>query len=207
MDEIDIWRQTLEAGSTGTFNSDSDGYMYWRLQSTELGNYASVGTRFRFASYPSVLDDNNAVQKRLVAEWVARLNNVVNLNSTRTLMGFSRFNTAPTSAVTNLALFFQNGAGVDDLDARTDAGAGDEDTDISAVLPTLDTSDWNKYKIEAFKTGYRFYVNNFLVGTHTTAVPDKEFYLLFGCASGAGNTGSLDIQKDTLSIREEEVIV
>lgn len=181
-----VWEQTLDTG-TGAIGV-SDGYVYWDIDTTAAGNDDSyINSKYRFQCRPANFSDTNCTINKIFLEFELRTTgNLADITNAGFLLGFTETK-ANLNTQNNIAAFTLDGS--DNLIARTDNDATDQDS--STITATL--TNWNKFRIEAYATGYKFYLNQDLVATNETQVPDAAMYVIFATRSDGVGVVGLDI--------------
>jgi len=157
--------------------TEENGYIFADIDvSTNNGADAGLFGKRRWKMRPDNFGDTNDRIAQMVFEFIARVNVSSSVSeciiNSHFLMGLSSTQSF-LNTEDNIALFTL----VDDtLTARTDESGTDEDTDVSAGITI---TDWNKYKIVVYADGVAFYINDTLVATHTTRVPNEGAYPVF----------------------------
>ena len=171
----------FEDGLPGVSDVDVDeenGYIFADIDvSTNNNADAGLFGKRRWKMRPDNFGDSNDRIEQLVLEFIARVNVSTTVAeciiNSHFVMGLSSTQ-ANDNTEDNIAMFTLS---EDDLTARTDEGGNNQDTDVSAGITI---TDWNKYKIVVYADGVRFYINDTLVATHTTRVPNEGAYIVFG---------------------------
>lgn len=193
-----VWEETLDGAGTGVFDV-ADGYMYYDIDTENvLNSDAWLNTKYRWQSRPATFSDTNTSIEKLIAEWESRITgNLADIVNANFLMGFTETK-GNLNTSNNIAAFTLDGS--DNLISRTDNDGTDQDSGtLSATL-----TNWNKFRIEVYATGYKFYINETLVSTHETQVPDEAMYLVLGTRSDGVGAVGLDI--GNVRIWHEEVV-
>lgn len=181
------WETTVDAGGAEAF-AVADGYMYYDLNTGAGANDdVLLNSKYRWQARPTTFSDTNTSIEKLVLEFEVKvIGTLLNITNANFVLGLAETKDNDNTD-NNLAVFTLV---VDALTARTDNdGAADEDTAIAGITLT----NWNKFKIEVYATGYKFYINETLEATHTTAVPDEAMYIVFGNRSDGVGAVGLDV--------------
>ncbi len=123
------------------------------------------------------------VPKKLIFEFEMMLANVVNIDNTAFIAGLTQ-TIAATRATNNIIGF---GLAADVLETVTDSGAETTNTGFGETL-----AQHNKFRIEVMNTNVRFLLNEIVLATHITNLPDGPFYLQFYIDTEAG-AATIDI--------------
>jgi len=182
-----VWEVTLDGAGTGAVAEDS-GYIFYDLDTEAvLGSDVFINTKYRWQTRPSVFGDTNCMIRKLILEFEARLTGTIaNHDNQYFIMGFSATK-SNYMGNNNIAAFILQ---TDDIATMTDKDGTDE---IKTIASPPTATNWNKYRIEVYGTGYKFYVNETLVNTHETQVPNEAMYIVFGARAESANTVGLDV--------------
>ena len=194
------WQEVIDGLGTGAFAVD-DGYMFYDLDTENAVNSdVLLNSKYRWQARPATFSDTNTSIEKLILEFEVKvtgtLTDIVNANF---VLGLAETKDNDNTD-NNLAVFTLV---TDALTARTDNdGAADDDTTITGITLT----NWNKFKIEVYATGYKFYVNETLEATHTTAIPDEAMYIVFGNRCDGVGAGAVGLNVANVRAWYEEVV-
>lgn len=128
----------------------------------------------------------NSVIKRFIYEFEMKLANVANMDNTKCFFGLTTLNTDDRSS--NDIIGF--GLASDVLTTVTDSGG--TETVNTTFGETL--TNHNKFRIECYLNGVKFYLNEALLSTHTTNIPNiGQGSAMFYIDTEAGGAATLSI--------------
>jgi len=180
-----IWGTAIAATGLVALDKTEQPYQKAVLTGTVNADTARLYAQRQWSVGPTVWGDNT-VWKRFVMMWEAKFVTVASIENTTFLMGLSP--TLVATRATNETIGFVLTADV--LNSLTD-NAGTET--VNAVgAPVL--TNWHTYAIEAYQGGIVFYVDGAAIVTHSTNLPDYNFYPTFYLPQeAAANGGELHI--------------
>lgn len=183
--DFTVWTTTNPA--TGAAWSRGAVGAYLRATSVPVANeIARLRSVQRWVAAPDVYGVNT-ILRRLVFEFEMRLANLANLDNTQCLFGLTQ-GVADVRATPNIIGWALVGAGNALQTVTDDAGVETVNTGFGETL-----TNWNKFRIDVLGATVRFYLNEALVATHITNLPDFPFYLNFFVDTNAGGAATPEI--------------
>ena len=182
------WETTVDVGGAEAFAVE-DGYMYYDLNTGGVaGDDVLINSKYRWQCKPAVFSDTNTSIEKMILEFEVRVTGTLaDIVEANFVMGIAETKDNDNTD-NNIAVFTLDGAG--NLIARTDNDGG-ADEDSGTIAATL--GNWNKYRIEVYATGYKFYLNETLGATNEVAVPDEAMYIVIGNRSDGVGAVGLDV--------------
>ena len=140
----------------------------------------------RWIAAPGIYGTNTII-RGLCLEFAFMLTNLANWDNTQSILGLTA-GIADTRATNDIIGFGLVGVG-NALQTVTDlAGAETVNTGFGEAL-----TNWNKLMIRVTAGVVRFYLNEALVATHVTNLPDFPMYANFYCGTNAGGAAAINI--------------
>lgn len=190
------WGTSLAGTGTATWDGSEAGYLKVLLNLPAVGGgdgavLRSLGANTSPRRYPIVPGQygTNTTARRVILEWEAKITtSPTRFDNTRTVIGGFTIGGSFDRLQDNQVSFILN---ADDLASLTDNGG----VETLNAIAGLTLTNWNKYRIEVYAGGVRFYVNEVLRQTHVTNLPNQSMYIIFTGFNDAGGADALSIGK------------
>ncbi len=180
-----VWTATNPVTGTAWTRSASGAYL--RVYSVPNANEtARLVSDQRWFCGPDTYG-TSTVLRRLVVEFEMKLTNVANLDNANSFFGLcSADDDTYKEAASYQATFALSADSL--IGSTVDNGVATE-TACSGVTLT----NWNKYRIDVYSAGIKFYVNETLKATNVANLPDAPMYLCWYGDTEAGGTATVEI--------------
>ncbi|MDD5700611.1 MAG: hypothetical protein PHU23_01060, partial [Dehalococcoidales bacterium] len=189
-----IW-SVSDPATGGAWTRGAVGPYLMVVTSPNAGESARLRSKERWVCAP-VVYDNNQIIRRLTLEFESYLQLVGNIDEVTFFLGLSS-NVAGVRTSHNIVGYGITAGG--DLETVTDdAGVETTNTGFGEDLTAL-----NKFKIDIYRDTVDFYLNETVIASHTTNLPNAPMYLDFYYPTNMGEPSILSL--GTIRVWTEDI--
>ncbi len=191
------WSSATTATGTVARDATEAGYMKVLVNCPAAVDTAKLYSVQRWRVSPGDFG-TNTIQRKTFLEFELKTGTLANLDNAIVFLGFGDGQGDIRSTAGIIGFIFA----ADAITAVTDAAGVETTTDVSAGITV---TNYNKYRIEVYAGGVKFYVNETLVATHVTNLSDGMKYINYSCGAEAA-TGATSLSvPDSRAWYQDEV--